>query len=72
MGQTPTSFCKRVHKCLQNKPLQTQGLIKRREGDSNPREDYSSTRIPIVRLQPLSHLSKICGLSLGPEPRSDG
>lgn len=33
------------------------GFIKRREGDSNPRGDCSPTRIPIVRLQPLSHLS---------------
>src|SRR5579863_10199083 len=36
----------------------TNSIIWRRGWDSNPRCDFSQTRFPSVRLQPLGHLSR--------------
>ena len=35
----------------------SQSPLWRREGDSNPRYAFTHTRVPVVHLQPLGHLS---------------
>ncbi len=48
----------------ENSPCYCKGCLKRRGGDSNPRNGCPFTRFPIAFLQPLGHLSGMKGPSL--------